>query len=140
LEELGGESSRALGRSGGEDGLWRRELHAWVFGSAAPYFALCLLADGTRLYCRTAVRLEWPKMEGRFCVYVVDVWIFINIVVSCSLPTIGIESGLDWSTAGMKFGCRDFQPRYSPKYFFNDRYCRHHTHGIVNRMVGYMGF
>jgi hypothetical protein len=91
LEELGGawrESFRALGRSGGENGLWRRELHGFL--ALRP--PALLLAGGTRLYCRTAVRLEWPKMEGRFCVYVVDVWIFINIVVSCGLPTIEIES------------------------------------------------
>jgi len=42
-----------------------------VFGSAAPCFAL--LADGTRLYWRTAVRLYWPKREGRLCVYLMNV-------------------------------------------------------------------
>jgi hypothetical protein len=67
-------------------------------GASFMGFWLCgppaLLADGTRLSCRTAVRLYWPKMEGRFWVYVVNVSIFINIVVSCSLPSIEIESGL----------------------------------------------
>jgi hypothetical protein len=58
-----------------------------VFGSAAPCFAL--LADGTRLYCRTAVRLYWPKMEGRLCVYLMNV----SMYRFCELYLVGARDG-----------------------------------------------
>jgi hypothetical protein len=88
LEELGGRAFELSGEVAAKTGCGG----ASFMGFLALRPPALLLAGGTRLYCRTAVRLEWPKMEGRFCVYVVDVWIFINIVVSCGLPTIEIES------------------------------------------------
>jgi hypothetical protein len=76
-------------------------------------------------------------MEGRFCVYVVDVSIFINIVVSCSLPSIEIESWLELLQE--RSLVIDTFAHDAPLIMIATANITS-TDSIVNRMAEYMGF